>query len=179
MARHVAFLRAINVGGHVVKMDALRALCEQCGVSNVETFIASGNVIFDSRASATALEKKIEAQLLKGLGYEVSTFIRSIDELTAVVSKAEKAQGNWKTAYVGFLKAAPTREQQERVQAFSSAVERFAFAEGEIYWITNAGGVSDSKFSYAALERILKSPATFRNITTVRKIVQKYSREGE
>ena len=48
-ARLVAFLRAINVGGHNVKMDRLRELFEALGLSNVETFIASGNVIFDSR----------------------------------------------------------------------------------------------------------------------------------
>ena len=48
MARHVALLRAINVGGRIVKMDALRAACEQIGLTKVETFIASGNVIFES-----------------------------------------------------------------------------------------------------------------------------------
>ena len=172
--RHVAFLRAINVGGHIVKMDALRALCEQCGLTKVETFIASGNVIFESRASAPALEKKIETSLLKGLGYEVATFIRSVDELKTVASRAEKALGGWKNVYVGFLRAPLTREQQTRVQEFANAGERFEFAGREIYWIVNAG-VSDAKFSYAALERILKSPATFRNVNTVRKIADKYS----
>lgn len=173
MARYAAFLRAINVGGHIVKMDALRALCEQCGLSNVETVIASGNVIFDSRATASALEKKIEAHLHESLGYEVATFVRAVDDLAPVVTRAEKALGGWKSVYVGFLKSAMTREQQERVTAFAGEGERFAFADREIYWVVNAG-VSDAKFSYAALERILKSPATFRNVNTVRKIATKY-----
>ena len=63
-ARLVAFLRAINVGGHNVKMDRLRELFEALGLTNVETFIASGNVIFDSPATNTqVLEKEIEDHL--------------------------------------------------------------------------------------------------------------------
>ena len=50
MPRYVAFLRAINVGGHVVKMERLRALFEDLGFAKVETLIASGNVIFETRA---------------------------------------------------------------------------------------------------------------------------------
>ena len=59
MPKFVAFLRAINVGGHLVKMDELRGLFEALGFSNVETFIASGNVIFDSKATnVKSLERK-------------------------------------------------------------------------------------------------------------------------
>src|SRR5690606_25392659 len=72
VALHVALLRAINVGGRTVKMDALRTICEEMGLTKVETFIASGNVIFESRAGAAVLEKKIEAHLRKVLGYEVA-----------------------------------------------------------------------------------------------------------
>lgn len=63
MARHVALLRAINVGGRTVKMDVLRGACEALGLTSVETFIASGNVIFESRARAAVLEEKIETHL--------------------------------------------------------------------------------------------------------------------
>ena len=84
--RYVAFLRAINVGGrHLVKMDALRRLFEELGFTNVETFIASGNVVFESKSrSAASLEKAIEAHLQKSLGYEVKTFIRSESEVAEI-----------------------------------------------------------------------------------------------
>ena len=52
MTRYFTFLRAINVGGHTVKMDVLRQLFESLGFSNVETFIASGNVIFEAKTAA-------------------------------------------------------------------------------------------------------------------------------
>ena len=65
--RYVAFLRAINVGGHTVRMEALRREFESLGATNVETFIASGNVIFDTaRRNAAALERAIEEHLQHG-----------------------------------------------------------------------------------------------------------------
>jgi len=82
MPKYVAFLRAINVGGHTVKMDHLRLIFEAMGLKNVETFIASGNVIFDSTAkNSKALESKIEEFLQERLGYQVATFIRSTSEV--------------------------------------------------------------------------------------------------
>ena len=64
MTRYFAFLRAINVGGHLVTMDRLRGVFESLGFSKVETFIASGNVIFESTSkSANSLQAKIEKKL--------------------------------------------------------------------------------------------------------------------
>ena len=61
--RYVAFLRAINVGGHTVKMDALRAHLAALGFADVQTFIASGNVLFTAPGDPAALEAQIEAHL--------------------------------------------------------------------------------------------------------------------
>ena len=80
MPRLVAFLRAINVGGHVVKMDRLCALFESAGLANVSSFIASGNVLFDSKKATAQAEALIEKTLKKDLGYEVITMIRSASE---------------------------------------------------------------------------------------------------
>src|SRR4029077_11093738 len=85
--RRIAFLRAINVGGHVVKMDHLRKLLTSFGLENVETLIASGNVVFDAKATSTPkLEDQIEAGLLAELGYEVVTMVRRPKELAEVVA---------------------------------------------------------------------------------------------
>ncbi len=75
MERYVAFLRAINVGGHTVKMDYLRQVFESFGLSGVETFIASGNVVFEApTADARALDEQIGQGLREALGYDVATF---------------------------------------------------------------------------------------------------------
>jgi uncharacterized protein (DUF1697 family) len=82
MAKHIAFLKAINVGGHTVKMDRLKKLFEIMGFENVETFIASGNVVFETKSkSVDSIRKQIETELEKSLGYKVATFIRTTKEL--------------------------------------------------------------------------------------------------
>ena len=85
MPKYIALLRAINVGGHVVKMDRLCALFESAGLANVSSFIASGNVLFDSKKAPAAVEALIEKTLKADLGYEVITMIRTAAEVSAIV----------------------------------------------------------------------------------------------
>src|SRR6266545_8287478 len=88
MSRFIAFLRAINVGGgRTVKMDPLRQLFESLGFSGVTTFIASGNVVFETTTkNAKTLERKIEQRLREALGYDVAAFIRTDAELAEIAN---------------------------------------------------------------------------------------------
>ena len=87
MPKYIAFLRGINVGGHRVKMDRLRAIFAELGLKDVSTFIASGNVLFTTESGdADGLRERIESQLASQLGYEVPTFLRSPAELAAIVA---------------------------------------------------------------------------------------------
>jgi uncharacterized protein (DUF1697 family) len=179
MAKYVAFLRAINVGGHTVKMDQLRRLFEEMGLSNVETFIASGNVIFNSTSrNKKALESKIEGYLQKALGYEVATFIRSITELAEIAAYnpfTESEMNDPGTAlFVGFLGSRPSSESKLKLESCASKIDSFRIHERELYWLLR-GKFTESDFSGARLEKTLGMPATLRNITTVRKIASKYS----
>lgn len=178
MTKYVAFLRAINVGGHTVKMDHLRSLLEALGLAKVETFIASGNVIFDSRTKdAKLLERKIEKHLKAMLGYEVATFIRTIDEVAEVANykpfpESElNAEGN--VLYVGFGGAEPDKQAGAKLLSLSNEVNDFHFRGRELYWLrrTKAG---ESEYAGGLFEKKLGQPLTFRNVTTVRKIAAKY-----
>jgi uncharacterized protein (DUF1697 family) len=175
--RHVAFLRAINVGGHVVKMDRLRAVFESIPLANVSTFIASGNVIFESGRRAELVEAAIEKALQSALGYEVATMVRSVSELAAIREHVEVqkfAPGGSVTLYVGFLKAAPTREIGKAVAAMSNEVDALAVHGREVYWRCNTS-FSESTVAGPKLEKLLGGPATFRNFTTVQKLAVKTS----
>jgi uncharacterized protein (DUF1697 family) len=179
MPKYVAFLRAINVGGHVVKMDYLRNLFDSLGFNNVETFIASGNVIFDSSSRSTKLlEKKIEHYLQEALGYEVATFIRTTNELATIAAykpfdEADlKAEGN--ALYIGFLAGMPTQESERNLLAFTTNVDDFHVFGREVYWLSRKK-ISESEFSGARLEKTLGMRATLRNSNTVKKLVAKYS----
>ena len=176
--RWVAFLRAINVGGHTVKMDHLRGLFEALGFARVETFIASGNVIFETpEQDARALEKRIEAHLRDSLGYEVATFLRSPAELEEAArrepfpdSTAEEAHA----IYVAFLPAPLSAEAQQKLLAYRSEIDEFAICDREVYWLCRKS-MHESTFSGALLEKTIQMPATMRNITTVRKMAARYS----
>jgi uncharacterized protein (DUF1697 family) len=176
MPKYIAFLRAINVGGHIVKMDHLRSLFEGMGFSNVETFIASGNVIFDAKSKeAKALEKKIEEKLEKDLGYKVSTFLRTPDELVKIIGikPFKGAEKNAHALYIGFVPDGPTNESKNKLMAFRCDSDDFHVVNREVYWLCR-NKMSESNFSYSKLEKAFGMPATFRNVTTIQKLAEKY-----
>jgi uncharacterized protein (DUF1697 family) len=180
MPKYVALLRAINVGGHTVKMDYLRRLFEAIGLANVETFIASGNVIFDSKSgNQLALERKIEKHLREALGYEVATFVRATSELKAVAAykpfSDDELNKEGHALFIGFVVNSPGHQAKQKLLSYCGEIDDLHVEGREIYWLCRAKKMSDSKFSGAVLEKILGMQATFRNSTTIRKIAAKYS----
>jgi uncharacterized protein (DUF1697 family) len=178
MPKYVAFLRAVNVGERTIKMAELREQFATLSLANVETFIASGNVIFDAKASDTAkLEKKIEKHLAQWLGYNVETMIRSIDELAAIADyqafpPAEVAAAH--ALHVVFLATAPPAETAEKLRAVGTDVDDFHLHGRELYWLCRVK-FNESQVKPAQLDKALnKIPATARSITTVKKLVAKY-----
>jgi uncharacterized protein (DUF1697 family) len=178
MPKYIAFLRAINVGGHTVKMDVLRQLFESLGLSKVETFIASGNVIFDSPSKRPkTLEAKIEKHLHETLGYEVATFLRTPAELAAVAgykpfSTDDLAGTN--SLYIGFTSQEPSNDAKQKLQTFADGVNDFHINNREVYWLVRKTTSSQSDFSGARLEKTLGLKTTMRNRTTVKKLADKY-----
>lgn len=86
---YIALLRGVNVGGHVVKMDRLRALFAELGFTNVRSYIQSGNVFFETEErDREALTGRIEGHLREALGYAVAVFLRTVPELQRVVASA-------------------------------------------------------------------------------------------
>ena len=177
MPRLIAFLRAINVGGHVVTMDELRRHFDALGFADVETFIASGNVIFSSRSQQVpALEQKIEARLRKALGYEVRTFIRTEAEVAAIVRYRPFQESQIRNAgalNVGFL-AEPLGTARTRVlMKLKTAIDDFHVNGREMYWWCRKRQ-SESTFSNALFERTLKVSTTFRGVSTIVRLSAKY-----
>ena len=177
--KYVAFLRAINVGGRIVKMDRLRALFEKLPISDVETFIASGNVVFTSSSrSPKALEARIERHLLEELGYAVPTFLRTPEELAAIVRRrpfrdvALSAKGA--ALYVGFTAAPPGPAVRRTFLGMKSPMDEFEIVGREVYWLCHER-MLESLYSGAKLEKTLGTPATFRNINTVEKLAAKHA----
>ena len=177
MPRFVALLRAINVGGRTVKMTELCALFEQAKLSEVQSVIASGNVLFTSRAAdAAALEKRIESALRKGLGYDVATFVRDGAELDAIVEHdpfdAKDPVLESDTVHVIFTRSTIDAARAERIVALGTDYDELHVFGREVFWRTR-GRSSDSKIKPSAFARAFGDPGTARNITTVRKLAAK------
>ena len=177
MARLAAFLRGINVGGHVVKNDQLKKIFGKAGCDDVQTFIASGNVVFSSKSrSMPALEKKIEGELRKALGYEVRVFVRTEDEVLAVAAHQPFNAAQLKDArsvYVGFLPAAPSAATVKALMKLRTETDEFHVKGREVYWLLRAP-FTDSKVNYNTFERTLAAPATFRVTRTINRLAEKY-----
>ena len=179
MPKYIAFVKAINVCGHTVKMNHLKKLFEQMSFEKVETFIASGNVVFETKSKTVdSIKKKIEAELEKSFGYKVATFIRTTDELKNIseykaLNKSDLNNEN-NTLYIGFLDSTPSKENQNKVNAMQDAANEFHFNNKELYWLCRKN-FSDSGITGNKLEKALGMSTTVRNLTTINKIAVKFS----
>ncbi len=184
MARYFAFLRALNVGGHTVKMDALRRLFLATGLAEVETFIASGNVIFRSGSrDAAALERKLESRLEAALGYAVRTFLRTEEELAVVARYQPFPAARFRSAQawnVAFLRAPLDAAGRKAIKLMESDESDFRAHGREIYWLCQVRQ-SESAVFRIPFEKRIGVPATFRSLSTIGKLATKYQllAEGE
>lgn len=170
-------MRAINVGGRTIKMDALRAMFAALGLANVETFIASGNVIFESGEDVATLEQRIDDHLHASLGYQAEAFLRSTAELAAIAAcqpfpESEYSE-NGATLHVAFLSREPSAEARQAVMALRSPKDDFHIDGRELYWLIR-GKMSESMLKGPELGRALGGPTTIRNSNTIRRLVTKY-----
>jgi uncharacterized protein (DUF1697 family) len=175
MARYVAFLRAINVGGSkIIKMEDLRKMFAAPGIKNVSTYIQSGNVVFEAKeAESDALSKKLETHLKKQVGYTVEIFVRSAEELGSVIErnpfKGKEQEGTMQ--YVCFLSANPEKKLAEEFLSFNSEIDTFVIDGRELYASVVKNGAK-SRFEPAFVERKLKVLSTTRNMKTVNKMLE-------
>jgi len=177
MSRHVAFLRAINVGGHSVKMDVLQALFVELGFAEVSSFLASGNIVFASRrVSSIALEQRIEIRLEAALGFSVATFLRSEAELAELLANLPFPAKDIAAAgavNIGFLKAPPEPSALKKLLALQTKDDLIAVAGSAFCWLCR-GKQSDSKLVNAAFEKALGSPTTLRGLNTLQRLDEKF-----
>ena len=176
--RYIAFLRAINVGGHTVKMDRLRALFESFGFLEVETFIASGNVIFSTpEKDAALLEGQIAAGLQRALGFEVATFIRTDAELAQIAAYQpfDRSAVEAATAFnVAFVSGPLDEKARQKLVSLTTDIDSFATHGREVYWLCRRRQ-SESAFSNAVLEKTLGIKSTLRGVNTVQKMAAKFA----
>jgi uncharacterized protein (DUF1697 family) len=159
-------------------MAELRRVFEDLGLKEVETFIASGNVVFHSDAeNVRALELLIEDGLRESLGYEVTTFLRTEEEVSAIAKYEPFKKSHLRDAAalnVGFLVDPPTPAAKKLIATFKSEIDDFHVRGREVYWLSQTKQ-SDSKFNNVRFEKMLNTRATWRGINTVKRLAAKYA----
>ncbi len=170
----------MNLGNRRIKMDDLRAHFEALKFTGVETFIASGNVIFSSKvADAAKLEATIQKHLAKTLGYTVDTFVRTRAEVAAVAAfksfDPADTSDPANTIHVGFLASPLSAAQQRGLLACRSEVDAFSVNGREYYWLCRRIKTHESKIWTSPELKALKLPSSsMRNLTTMRKLAALY-----
>jgi uncharacterized protein (DUF1697 family) len=172
--KHIAFLRAVNVGGRFVKMEDLKKIMTMPGFKNISTYIQSGNVVFETKEEdKEALVKKIETKLLKALTFEVKTIIRSPADLETIIENNPfKNHAEDMALHVSFLSAPPDQQLVDKLMLLQTEFEQFRFIGPDAYILVRKGGYGETKFSNTFLEKKLKLHATTRNWATVNKMLE-------
>lgn len=179
MPRYVAFLRAINVGGRFVKMADLAQHFQTLGHAEVQTFIASGNVIFRSRArSSNALAQALADGLEPLLAFRSEAFVRSDAEVQALAQRAAAQQVAHRAAVgpqgevnVAMLAQPLSPAQIAAFEGLRTGLDDFTHSGSEVFWLCKSKQ-SDSKFSNALFERKLGAKTTIRRASMLERLAE-------
>ena len=176
MAVYISLIRGINVGGHkIVKMDQLRAALEKLGFQKVQTYIQSGNIVFQlPKRSASTISKKIEDAIGKEFGHSAAVITLTADELKAALEGnpfLKKKDIDITKLHVLFLSGRPDAADVKKLTAIPSRNDQFEWRDECIYlYLPNGAG--ESKLATAPFDRLLSVQATARNWNTVNRLHQ-------
>ncbi|MGO4222313.1 DUF1697 domain-containing protein [Lysobacter sp. TAF61] len=163
MATYIALLRAVNVGGTgKLPMETLRAMCGAAGFKNVRTYIASGNVVFDTAGTAAKAKAALESALERHAGKPVGVVIRTGAEMAQVLADNPFPEAAPNRAVAIFLDAAPPADTLAAVRHRTE--EELALGTREIY-VHYGEGMASSKLVIPAAKA-----GTARNLNTVAKL---------
>ncbi len=168
--RFVAFLRAINTGNRRIKMMELRDVFSYAGFEHVETYIASGNVIFEAGSPPDV--GRIEKAIRDGVGFDSRAFVRSASEVRSVLERVP-----WKHAGavvdVSFLEQSPEDRLARDLEATAVLPEELAVRGAEVYFLrASRGGQTTHKEQVVA--KTLHMNTTRRGLRTVDQIHRRF-----
>ena len=182
MMVYVALLRGINVGGNnLIKMDALRAAFEVLGFTDVKTYIASGNVVFNGQGAKAELTKKLENHLKKTFAYEAKLVVISSKDLALAVAEAPKGFGSAPAKYnydVIFVKAPLTTKAARKDIEIAEGVDDVAIGKHALYFRRLIAQKTRSRLSKIVGKKALYASITIRNWNTTTKLLALASAAG-
>ena len=176
MNSYIALLRGINVGGNKkIKMLDLKALFISLGLTDVVTYIQSGNVIFKSeQIDLIELQSHIEHGINQTFGFDVPVQIltaKSLSELVTLLPFKElSVEQHGSQVMLCFLSSTPCTDQLEKLTPYQTADEQMYLIKNVLY-IYYPNGSGRSKLTNTVIEKKLQLSATTRNLKTATKLV--------
>lgn len=172
MAKYLALLRGVNVGGVVLKMEDFRSVLEYIGFAKVRTYIQSGNALFESgEDNKRRMEAAIASELKARAGRDIVVIVKTIPELRRIVEVHPLAAlGDIGKLYVTILSHEPAKEDVEALMETMNDVDRHE-VEGRVVYSYYGEGYGASKRTNNFIEKILKVSATTRNWETMNKLL--------
>jgi len=171
--RYAALLSSVNVGGNWVAMADLRAALTQCGLVNVSTVTASGNVIFDhAQAADSALAREIGDCVAQRFGFRTFAAVRAADELKAAVAQSPfRGENEDKMVHIHFLDQPLGPARYAALLEAHKGPERLAPGEAHVH-IDYGDGAGRSKVTAPFLEKHLGCMGTARNLRSLERIIE-------
>jgi uncharacterized protein (DUF1697 family) len=168
----VAFLRGVNVGGRVHSMKSIADALGKTGLRNVDTFLASGNVVLDApdQTSVLEVEHRVEDALQQLFGSHIPVFARSMDEVALL---GERVQRTATAVNVVLLKEKLTEDQRGVLEALSTDADELEPLDKAFVWYS-ATKMSESPLFKVAFDKKLGVPVTVRTVNTLRRIVKNF-----
>lgn len=174
MPTYIALLRAVNVGSTgKLPMADFRKLLAELGYRKVETYIQSGNAVFDAPGPAPKVAKAIATALEKQMGAPAGVLVRTHDELTRVIADnpfAAEAAADGAKVHAVFLSVSPARSVaaglDRIVTQYPQRRDRYDVA-GDTLYLHLPEGAAETKFTAKSIDRILGGTGTARNWNTV------------
>lgn len=173
MNTYIALLRGINVGGkNILPMKEMAPLLETLDLSNVSTYLASGNVVFQSEtADPSALANDIQAAIGQNYGFTPQILIRSIQDFQDAIAANPfpEAASQPKTLHLYFLESPPPDPDLAGLDAIKTATEQYKLLN-TVFYLHAPDGIGRSKLA-AGVEKALGVTATARNWRTATKVL--------
>lgn len=172
MSRRIVLLRAVNVGGAKLPMADLRAIASELGATDVETYIASGNLVctLPSGTTAAAFDRALEAAVEDRFGYFREAISRSLAEVRKALAAHPFEVVEPKYSYVTFLLGKPTKAAIEKARTYETGDDRWEVVGKELH-IRYANGAGRPQMKDAQIGKALAVPGTARNLNTVQALI--------
>ncbi len=178
MQTYIALLRGINVSGQKkIKMAEFRSQLEEDGFQEVETYIQSGNIIFQTNLkNKPEIQKEIESTIEKKYNFHVPTLILSPAEISEIIKQNPFKLDNTKNLYVVYFFETLTniqiKDATDKITSLATEAEEIHITKTHAY-LHCPNGMGNSKITNNIFEKVLKISTTTRNWRTTNIILEK------